>query len=339
MDVAEPNTPEAGRARRFGFGNRLAAVLCVSAALLGVLLVLVRPWYLGWGATARERASVLPGDALTAGLPYETRAIDIGAPPAQVFAWVSQLGQNRGGFYSYTALENLVGCQMPDVRRLDPALQQWTVGDRLWMYPPSELGGMGHATLIHHEPGRALVFGTHTPMDVPGSAPTGSWSFVVGPTSDVSARLLTRASSGSTPTLLGQAFTRTVFEPLHFAMERRMLVGIKSLAEGRPISRVSDSLQLLTWGATFTQFLASGALVLLGSRPWRRLLSFAAAGLAFPLVTLVQPAPVLSCALVTALTFLIWPLPRKPASRDPEWQSSLNKSRAAAQTRAGAARS
>lgn len=80
---------------------------------------------------------------LSSGPPYETRAIDILAPAEQAFAWVAQLGQNRAGFYSYTALENLVGCEMPDVRQLDPALQEWTPDDKLWMYPPDELDAWG----------------------------------------------------------------------------------------------------------------------------------------------------------------------------------------------------
>jgi hypothetical protein len=66
------------------------------------------------------------------------------------------------------------------------------------------------------------VFGTHSSLDASGSAPTGRWSFVVEPTRRQSARLLTRSSGGATRTWLGQAFTRTLFEPLHFAMERRM---------------------------------------------------------------------------------------------------------------------
>lgn len=310
MHASAPDSPT-----RFPVATRVVAVLGVSGALLGALLTLVRPWYLTWGATHAELEGTLPGDGLSAQLPDETRAIDIQAPAAQVFAWVSQLGQNRAGFYSYTALENLVGCEMPDVRHLDPALQEWKLGDKLWMYPPDELGGMGHASLLLYEPGRALVFGTHTPLDAPGSAPTGAWAFVVEPTSEHSARLLTRGSGGAAHSLLGQAFTRTVFEPLHFAMERRMLVGIKGLAEGHPIAPANDFLQLLAWGAAFALFVISAVLVLLGARPVRSLLGFAAAGVAFEIVTLVQPAPALSLGLVIAVALIVWPLPLERARR------------------------
>lgn len=300
--------PQLAGVRRFAL--RLTVLLGVLATLLAALLVVVRPWYLHWGATPAEYRGVLPGDELSPGPVNGTRAIDIAAPAERVFAWVSQIGQTRAGFYSYTALENLVGCKMPDVRRLDPALQRWSVGDKLWMYPPDQLQGMGHATLLRFEPGRALVFGTHTPLDPPGSPPTGLWSFIVAPGADQSARLLTRGSGGAMPSLLGRAFTRTVFEPLHFAMERRMLEGIQALAEGHPISRVTDTLQLSAWVMTFALFVASGLLALLGSRPVRHLLGFAAAGVAFQVVTLLQPAPTVSISIVIVLGLLIGPLPR-----------------------------
>jgi hypothetical protein len=134
------------------------------------------------------------------------------------------------------------------------------------------------------------------------------------PTGPRSSRLLTRAKGGELPSLLGRAYTRALFEPLHYAMERRMLEGIKGLAEGHPISRASDALQLFAWFTTFGYFLASAALVLAGSRPRRCLVAFAASGIAFQIVTLRQPLPFISLSLVLALTLLLWPLPRERAA-------------------------
>jgi hypothetical protein len=301
------NHPPAASSLARAVALRLAYLVAVFGVLVAALLTLVRPWYLGWGASPEERARVLPGSEHMPGSINDTRAIDIAAPAPQVFAWVAQLGQNRAGFYSYTALENLVGCEMPDVRQLEPALQRWSVGDKLWMYPPDKLDGMGHASLSYYELDRALVFGTHSPIDAAGSRPTGGWAFVVEPTGASSARLLTRGSGGYMPSLLGAAYTRTVFEPLHFAMERRMLEGIKGLAEGQPISRASDMLQLLSWFVSFTVFFASAVLVLTGSQLRRRLLGFAAAGVVFQIVTLVQPLPIISVLLIVGLCVLIWP--------------------------------
>lgn len=41
-----------------------------------------------------------------------TRAITVRSPGAAVWPWIAQMGQGRGGLYSYDALENLVGCEM-----------------------------------------------------------------------------------------------------------------------------------------------------------------------------------------------------------------------------------
>jgi len=281
---------------------RLLALLGAAAALFGVLLWVVRPWYVTWGTTQAERLRTLPGDQLGSRAPRETRAISIAAPAERVFAWVAQLGQDRAGFYSYELLEDLAGCQMPRVEHLDPQLQRWSVGDRMWMYPPDKLGGMGYATLLEYQPGRALVFGTHTP----GNAAAGTWAFLVEPTGEAASRLIVRGSGSAPPSLLGVAFNRTVFEPMHFAMERRMLQGIAGLAEGRGPSRTQDNLMLGLWAAAFGMFVSSAILVALGLRWQRRLLSFVAAGVCFQILTLVQPPLWLGIPLVLGLATLTW---------------------------------
>jgi len=56
----------------------------------------------------------LPGDDLVAYPKGDyTHAITIRASAAEIWPWLVQLGQGRGGFYSYEWLENLVGCQDP----------------------------------------------------------------------------------------------------------------------------------------------------------------------------------------------------------------------------------
>lgn len=308
-------TPAARCAWMGGIGIRLASLCCAIALLLGLQLAAVRPWYKSWGATPDELAAPLPGQVPPAAAPHETRAITISAPSEQVFAWVAQLGQDRAGFYSYELLEDLVGCDMPDLRVLDPRLQNWSVGDRLWMYPPSKIDGMGHATLLHYEPGRVLVFGTQDPLGEPGAPPTNTWSFLVNPVGPHASRLIARASGAGPPSLLGKAFNRGVFEPLHFAMERRMLEGIAALAEGRAIPKWHDHLQLLSWASSFLALLAAAALIVLG-RDWlRHLAGFVAAGLVFQLVTLLQPSPIVGLLLVLALVPTLLPSRRATAAR------------------------
>jgi len=77
-------------------------MVLVSSAALGALgYVRARQPILTWGATQAEAAGALPGDALLpAADGISTRAIDIAAPPADVWPWIAQMGPApRGGAY------------------------------------------------------------------------------------------------------------------------------------------------------------------------------------------------------------------------------------------------
>jgi hypothetical protein len=249
----------------------------------------------------------LPGDEIipnAAG--QETRAITIDAGADVVWRWVAQIGQDRGGFYSFDLLENLVGCQMPtsDVRR--PDRQTWRLGDKLWMYPPERAGGQGFATLRTYVPGRALGFGTHalgTPVTV---SENGSWAFVVQPLDRYTTRLLFRGR-GAPRSAAGIAFDRSIFEPVHFVMERRTMIGIKQLAEGEDRHRWVNHLQVVLWTITFALFVMS-AVQVLRRREWQRpLFGFVGSAVVFQILTLAQPPIVLGMALVAALALVLWP--------------------------------
>src|SRR5690349_20063368 len=68
------------------------------------------PWMYTWGARPDEVRATLPGDELVApDACRTTRALTIDAPRRDVWAWLVQLGEGRGGFYSYSLLERAVG--------------------------------------------------------------------------------------------------------------------------------------------------------------------------------------------------------------------------------------
>ena len=91
------------------------------AFLIGANLALwplLRGWRLRWGATDDEIQRTLPGDELVPNPKWSyTHTITIRVPPAEVWPWLAQMGQGRGGFYSYEWLENLVGCDTPPAQR------------------------------------------------------------------------------------------------------------------------------------------------------------------------------------------------------------------------------
>jgi hypothetical protein len=282
---------------------RIGALVTVLAALFAVYFAVARPWFLRWGATDIETTMPLPGDDIVPDARDRvTRAITINAPADRVWPWLTQIGQDRGGFYSYQWLENMVGCEMPDVQHLDPRLQHWKIGDKLWMYPPDKAGGAGFAELIVLEPGRALGFGTRQ-IGTTSTRIDGSWTFVVLPVDAQSTRLIFRGRGAGGLRPVAAAFTLSVFEPVHFAMERRMLVGVKAAAEGRHLWRTLDNLQIALWAELFLTFVVSGVLVCAGRRPGGYLLVFTVAGLMFQLLTLVQPHPVIGVLLVVATWF------------------------------------
>ena len=170
--------------------------------------LLVRPWHLRWGAAPGEEDLELPGIELLpeAGTDI-VHAISIDAPPEEVWPWVAQLGQDRGGFYSYEWLENLAGCRMSNAASIHPEWQHREVGETVYLHPDAGL----KVTLF--EPGRALGI--------------EGWGIVAVLPEDGGTRLIVRTR---TPAGLEAAYWALLEIP-HFVMERRMLLGIKQRAE------------------------------------------------------------------------------------------------------------
>lgn len=290
--------------------SRFVALLGALSLILSIFFLVVRPWYLRWGTVGDETTRPLPGDALVpdAARPGQTRAVTINAPVEQVWPWVAQTGQDRGGFYSYDLLENMVGCEMPTDDYLRPDKQLWKVGDKLWMYPEHKAGGTGFATLRVLEPGRALGFGTRmsgTGLDEPEN---GSWSFILEPLGDSATRLIVRGMGTGGRSLLGLAFDRGIFEPAHFTMERRMLIGLKEVAETGKRSRTENHIHVVLWIVTFALWIAAVVLVFTRRRWKRPLVGFVAASAIFQILTFLQPSAFPAILLVLALgVFLLWP--------------------------------
>lgn len=175
-----------------------------------VYLLLVRPRMLRWGASKRETVASLPGDEVVPHPGAEsTRAVTIDAPPRDVWPWLAQIGQDRGGFYSYEWLENLAGCQMRNADRIHPEWQLRTRGEVVKLHPA---GGL---KLLRFERNRALIL--------------ENWgAFVLQSLDGGRTRLLAR---GLTPRGAAAVGYGLLLEIPHFVMERRMLLGIKERAE------------------------------------------------------------------------------------------------------------
>jgi hypothetical protein len=89
-------------------------------------------------------------------------------------------------------------------------------------------------------------------------------------------------------------------------MERRMLLNIAALAEGRVPSKAAENAAVALW--TITVGLIIAALIETGRREtwWRPLAVAGAACLVFQVLTLLQPPNVMGVALVVALGCGLW---------------------------------
>jgi hypothetical protein len=91
-----------------------------------------------WGASEAELASSLPGDELRdRPVVRWTNAITIDAPPEKVWPWIIQIGDTRGGFYSYTFIENAIAGKplYHNAARIVPEYQNPNPGEEI-------IGGM-----------------------------------------------------------------------------------------------------------------------------------------------------------------------------------------------------
>jgi hypothetical protein len=206
-------------ARRSGF--LLAAVTVLAAA--GV----ARRRQLRWGATVAETRRSLTGDDLVADPDLRsTRAITIRAAVEDVWPWVVQLGQGRGGFYSYDGLENLVGCDIHSADAVNPDWQYLEVGDTVRLAPEFAL-----TAAVVEAPRTLVLQGGFLPGLV--TAPYDfTWTFDLSPVSAGETRLLVRERYS-----YRRWWARLIIEPvsvISFVMSHRMLNGLRDRAEHRP---------------------------------------------------------------------------------------------------------
>jgi hypothetical protein len=224
-----------------------------------------------WGATEAELRRSWPGDDLVTDPAYTwTNAVAIERPAAEVWPWLVQLGQGRGGLYSYDWLENLLGCDVHSVDRLVPELQQpLAVGDReirMCRYAPPN-------PVAHLEPGVALVLGDvkDSPEELAAGCARSSWAFIVQSAGSHASRLIVR-SRGTSRAARAQG-------PFQFVMQRKTMLGIKRRAEGAPRS-LAEELKPAVWLLAGGLFVGGSVAALVTEERWPTRLGVATAAAA-----------------------------------------------------------
>ncbi|MDR0365502.1 MAG: hypothetical protein LBH68_01530 [Bifidobacteriaceae bacterium] len=196
-------------------------------------------WQLRWGATAAEQRAVLPGDELVPQpMLQATRAIGINAPPSSVWPWLVQLGQDKGGFYSYDWLERAAGLGIYSAEAIEPDWQNLKVGEPVRLAQGMELS----AAIV--EVDKALVLSNLDAVwDEPGMPPDFdfSWAFVLEPEGPTGTRLVVRERYSTTRWRTGLLVKAVAW--VSFLMSRAMLVGIKERAEVTWLSEMAKDFE------------------------------------------------------------------------------------------------
>jgi hypothetical protein len=114
-------------------GLRLAGMMAT--------LYATRRYYRNWGTTKEECQMFLDGDDLIAGpVLRSTEAVSIDGQPGAVWPWLVQIGQDRGGLYTFEKLENAAGLRYVNADRIHPEWQHLAQGDTIRLVPKGWMG-------------------------------------------------------------------------------------------------------------------------------------------------------------------------------------------------------
>ena len=222
-------TPASNRERSPGVGT-LAALEGAALVIWHLIATpLIGRRRLRWGTTGSEATDTLPGDELVPEPKWTyTLAVGIDTRPEAVWPWIAQLGQKRGGFYSYETLENVAGCKVTNTTEVLPEHQSPAVGDEIYLHPtapPMQIR-------IVEPPHVLALLGSPADYEAEESWGISTWQFVVRPGPDGSSRFLTRGRSDYSRGWKARlAFGRFPIEAITYVMSRKMMLEIKRLAE------------------------------------------------------------------------------------------------------------
>jgi hypothetical protein len=174
----------------------------------------IRPSHFNWGATKDELENKFPlEEFISPNRVVSIRVINIDAPTKNIYPWIAQTGQNRGGFNSYYWLENLFGAKMKNANDIHPEWQRPQPGDTVY-YGKNQ--GYGLVSLVKPNEYYSLQ----------------GWTFYLLPLDAQHTRLLVRYPSMEVrQSGFAKFYYYTLFESLHFIMETGMMMGIKQKAE------------------------------------------------------------------------------------------------------------
>jgi hypothetical protein len=271
--------------------NKTARVILIALFLISLQLIigitLIKPLILTWGATDQEISMSMPGDHLA---PFisSTRSITIDAPTSDVWDWVIQLGADRGGFYSYAFIEKPLGYQYRARNRIVPEFKDMPVGRIVrGSLDPSESVIRYSWPVVAVEPMKSFVL-------------KGWGCFMLNPIDSEHTRLIVR-THGRPLSSWTDHLKYFFMMPLHYLMERRMLIGIKARAEAGPGMPMSSTADIIWFLGIFLSLIGIIGLLIVTESPKVRLLTILYGILWLWILFIPDPIPTYSMILFLVL--------------------------------------
>ncbi|UWX54478.1 hypothetical protein NYZ99_16410 [Maribacter litopenaei] len=221
---------------RFSFIQVIEGLEGVIVIIVGYLSFFLRPLRDRWGLSKEQALQTFPGDEIVP-VPKTrfTHAIEINAPSKYVWPWIAQIGQGKGGFYTYEALENLVGLNIYNSDAVLSEFQNPQIGDKVGFAPKDAL------PIVICDHGRCMAIENALDMDTnklynpkvgrPKNYLHLTWLWYVEDIDEKRSRFISRNRVDFSPWFKNKLMFGSFSEPIVFAMDRKMCLGIKKRAE------------------------------------------------------------------------------------------------------------
>ena len=220
-------------------------IIFIAVVQLLIYHFFIRPSIATWGASEKEIVMPMAGDDKSLNV-MSTRAISINAPKSEVWKWLMQLGADRGGFYSYSFIEEALGYKTRHQDVIRAEFTEIAVGDFIRGSISEEKSIIPYNfRVLYVKPEETFVL--------------EKWgTFLLKEVSSTQTRLIIRTQNvnSSNPWL---KIANYIEFPLHYIMERRMLMGIKARVEAGENVYLSQSEDIF-W---FSGIVLSGFLICL----------------------------------------------------------------------------
>jgi hypothetical protein len=275
---------------------RLLGGIAIVAVILFTAFSLISTAILTWGATPEEAAGVWPGDEI---LPEPnlmwTHGITIHAPLEKTWPWIIQIGDTRGGFYSYTFVENLVAGK-----------NLYHNADRIvaeWQNPKQGETIIDIMLAIKdYQPDAWMLAESTDTLNEMGLRWTWGWNLSAIDAQNTRMVIRMRIQGDMITNPLATFFVNVG----GFVMEQNMMQGIKLRAEGHSEPPWIEAVEIVIWLATLLVGLTAAVLFITRKEWIAPLVVGIASVLLLIVLTFVQPAIWLRIILASGLLAALW---------------------------------